>query len=141
MDSERRPSVIALDPADLDWETWPEEKGIDPQPVRWKLAFSSGRTNSRAMTLGVAEIAAGGILPRHRHMAPEFYYGLTGRGEVETEDGRHVLKAGIAVHLPSNVWHRTRNVGSDPLVFLFMFPVDDFHAIQYEFAEDECCGD
>lgn len=61
---------VLVDAATLDWENW---EGADPEgasSLHWKLLISADRTGSSSMSMGLAEIAAGEVLPLHRHDPP-----------------------------------------------------------------------
>ena len=123
-----------VDLADLDWEAMGEDPCRGPD-TRWKMIFSSDRTPTGAMSIGMAEIAPGGSLDRHHHAPPEIYHVLEGSGEVEIEGVRHRLTPGLSVFIPGNARHMTRDLGSVPLRFLFVFPTDAFGDVEYRFDE------
>jgi len=60
--------------------------------------------------------------------AAEFYFGLAGRGMMLLEDeatceSRMVpLEVNAAVYVPGHTAHRTVNIGSEPLVYLGVYP-------------------
>lgn len=119
----------------LPWESW---SGLDPSAssgVRWKLVFSAGHTPTATMSMGLAEIAPGGILPLHCHPPAEIYHVLAGEGRCEIEEIVHALRPGISLFVPAHARHRTTNSGKTPLRFLFTFPCDSFDLIDYSFLE------
>ena len=116
------------------------ESAEDPAPgggvdVRWKLLFSGHRTPTGLLSMGMAEIRPGGLLPLHRHAPAEIYHVLEGHGQVEIEGARHPLRPGGAVFIPPDAWHETLADSGAPLRFLFVFSADSFEEIQYEFAD------
>ena len=96
--------------------------------------ISADRTPSGRLTVGVAEIDPDQSekMQIHRHAQPEIYYILEGKGGV-TIDGRELaVRRGTAVFIPGGAAHGTRNTGTDPLRFLYVFPADSFEKINYE---------
>ncbi|WP_120007842.1 cupin domain-containing protein [Teichococcus vastitatis] len=58
------------------------------------------------MSIGLAEIAPGGILPLHHHEPAEIYHVVDGEGVVEVEGVAHHLHPGISMFIPADAWHR-----------------------------------
>ena len=98
-----------------------------------KLLVDGERGPSVGLVTGVAEIAPGGMLPRHHHEPEETYYVLSGRGEVEIEDVRTEIGPGTAVFIASGARHALHCNGVEPLVFLFTFARDRFEEVVYHF--------
>ena len=99
-------------------------------PGRKSLEIVSGEKGSQAVTLRLVEIpvAKPGEAPRGLHFHKGFeecIHVMSGEGYTETESGRHPLKAGDTILIPSGEKHATRNTGSAPLVLLCFFPVAD----------------
>jgi quercetin dioxygenase-like cupin family protein len=124
-----------VDLQDLDWESWEDPKLAAQSAVRWKMVFSGDRTPTGAMSIGMAEIAPGGVLPLHHHAPAEIYHVLEGHGEVVVGDARHELRPGRLVFIPADMQHRTSNTGPSPLRFLFVFAADSFQEVVYHFEE------
>jgi quercetin dioxygenase-like cupin family protein len=55
----------------------------------------------------------------------ECIYVMSGEGCTEADSGKHALKAGDTILIPSGEKHVTRNTGKEPLVLLCFFPVSD----------------
>jgi quercetin dioxygenase-like cupin family protein len=125
---------VAVD--DLPWETWDDPALAARSAVRWKLIFSGRRTPTGVMSMGLGEIAPGGVLLLHHHAPAEIYHGLEGLGAVEIEGVSHALRAGVSLFIPENARHRATCTGTTPLRFLFVFPTDSFEEITYHF--DDC---
>lgn len=51
------------------------------------------------------EIAAGTKADRHSHGHEQFVQVLSGRGTLETVDGRQPFRAGSLFHFPAETWH------------------------------------
>lgn len=102
--------------------------------VTWRTLLSGDRTPTAALTVGIAEIGADArdVQP-HRHAPPEVYHILAGEGVVRIDGIDHPVRAGATVFIPGNAWHGTRNSGAAPLRLLYVFAVDSFAAVAYEF--------
>ncbi|SFD73254.1 cupin domain-containing protein [Roseivivax sediminis] len=113
----------------------PLEGGEDPAfgTVRWRTLFSADRTDTAAMTLGVAEFGAEGTLRPHRHTPAEFYFGLAGSGVVTIDGVAHAIGSGVALFIPGDAEHDVV-AGPDGLRFLYGFPRDRFSDVEYRFT-------
>jgi quercetin dioxygenase-like cupin family protein len=107
--------------------------------VSWRTLLSADRTPSEAITLGTAEIAAGASVvgARHRHAPAEVYYVTAGEGMVHIDGKERPVTAGTAVFVPGGAWHFVRNTGSATLRLLYVFAVDSFTDVHYEYPADE----
>jgi quercetin dioxygenase-like cupin family protein len=105
--------LIALE--ELPWETWDDPGMADRSGVRGKLVFSGRRTPTGAMSVGLAEIGPGGVLPLHHHAPAEVYHVFEGQGRAEVEGEAHELRPGRLLFIPANAKHRTTNTGRAPL--------------------------
>ena len=107
--------------------------------VIWRTLLSGDRTPTAKLTVGIAEVGpdAHDFHP-HRHAPPEVYHILAGEGVVTVAGTDHPVRAGATVFIPANAWHGTRNTGREPLRLLYVFAVDSFADVVYEFpAEGE----
>ena len=117
---------------DCELDRWDDElRGI----VAWRTLFSGDKTPTSALTVGVAELPPGASGPGqpHRHPQPEVYYILSGQGVVWVGGKSGDVSAGSAVFIPGNAPHYARNTGADVLRLLYVFAVDSFDEVQYEF--------
>ncbi len=113
-------------------ESWDDPvRGV----VSWRTLFSGDRTATSEMTMGIAELPAGIAGPGspHRHAQPEVYYILSGRGGVWVGGETHEVSEGSAVYIPGNVPHYARNTGDGLMRLLYVFAVDSFEEVRYEF--------
>ena len=97
---------------------------------RKSLEIVSGEKGSHAVTLRLVEIPVPGpgeaLRGPHYHQGfEECIYVMSGEGCTEADSGKHPLRAGDAILIPSGEKHVTRNTGSEPLVLLCFFPVAD----------------
>ncbi len=113
----------------------PLEGGTDPAfgKVRWKTLFSSDVTQTSDMVLGIAQFDAGDTLEPHRHAPAEFYFGLTGSGEVTIDGVLHTISAGVALFIPANAEHGVV-AGPEGLSFAYGFPRASFSEVEYQFS-------
>jgi quercetin dioxygenase-like cupin family protein len=99
-------------------------------PGRKSLEIVSGEKGSQAVTLRLVEIPVtrpGEALrgPHYHQGFEECIYVMSGEGCTEADSGKHPLKSGDTILIPSGEKHVTRNTGQEPLVLLCFFPVAD----------------
>jgi quercetin dioxygenase-like cupin family protein len=99
-------------------------------PGRKSLEIVSGEKGSQAVTLRLVEIPVprpGEALrgPHYHKGFEECIYVMSGEGCTEADSGKHPLKPGDTILIPSGEKHVTRNTGREPLVLLCFFPVAD----------------
>jgi mannose-6-phosphate isomerase-like protein (cupin superfamily) len=128
-----RPAVVRE--ADCPWEGWTDPTLQAKSPVRWKLLVDGERTPSAALTVGTCEIPPGAALLLHHHVPGEVYYVVDGEGVAEIDDVTTAIGPGTALYVPPNARHRTRNTGTRPLRFVWIFPTDTFGEIVYRYDE------
>lgn len=118
--------------ADCPTESWKDDV---TGHVDWWTLFSSDRTATNALTVGIAEVPVGAPRPArgHTHEQAEVYFFLGGRGEVVVEGESTPVVAGDAVFIPGNVEHMSVNTGDEPLRLLYFFAADSFGDIVYKF--------
>ncbi len=115
---------------DCETESW-------PGAVDWWTLFSSDRTDTHGLTVGVAEIPVGVPEPErgHMHAQSEVYYFLSGTGHVVVNGSRRDVRTGDAVFIPGNSEHVAVNTGTEPLRLLYFFAADSFTDIKYIFPQ------
>jgi mannose-6-phosphate isomerase-like protein (cupin superfamily) len=117
----------------------PVEGWDDPVMGRviWRTLLSGDRTPTARLTVGIAEIGPDAREAHpHRHPPPEVYHILSGEGVVTIAGTDHPVRRGATVFIPGNAWHGTRTTGRDPLRLLYVFAVDSFADVAYEFAPE-----
>lgn len=129
------PEPIVVDSDDREWETWPADQVPERGDVEWKTLVSRGHTDSRRLTLGVARLASGGVLRRHRHDQDEVYLVIEGTGVVTVDGIRRPVRAGTAVFLPGARPHGIECTGDTELRFAFVFAADAFADVDYRFGD------
>ncbi len=127
-------SPIVVDERDVARDGWD-----DPRRGRlhWRTLFSQGATPTQGITCGVAELAPGDRLERHRHAPAEVYYVVAGEGIVFLEGEEVAVKPGAAVFIPGMAEHGVRQTGAATLRFFYAFAVDSFDAVAYLFSAPE----
>jgi mannose-6-phosphate isomerase-like protein (cupin superfamily) len=105
--------------------------------VIWRTLLSGDRTPTAGLTVGIAEIGPDAhAVHLHRHAPAEVYHVLSGEGVVTIAGEDHPLRPGATIFIPGNAWHGARSSGRDPLRLLYVFAVDAFADVVYEFAAD-----
>ncbi len=124
-------SPIVVDERDVAPDGWD-----DPTHgrLRWRTLFSQGPTPTEAITCGVADLAPGDRLERHRHAPPEVYYVVAGEGVVFLDGEEIAVKPGAAVFIPGMAEHGVRQTGAATLRFFYVFAVDSFDRVEYLFS-------
>jgi mannose-6-phosphate isomerase-like protein (cupin superfamily) len=107
--------------------------------VDWWTLFSSDRTNTHGLTVGIADIPVGAPRPArgHLHEQAEVYVVLSGRGEVVIEGASTKVAPGDSVFIHGNVEHMAVNTGNEVLRLLYFFATDSFEDVVYRFPEQE----
>ncbi len=113
-------------------------KDLNLGPIRFRTLISADQNPSGRLTVGVAEIDPDPSrgMEIHRHTQPEIYYILEGKGIITITEEEYPVRRGTAVFIPGAAAHGTRNTGTDPLRFLYIFPADSFEKINYESPVD-----
>lgn len=117
---------------DCETEAW---RDPDTGHVDWWTLFSSDRTATSGLTVGIAEIPVGAPEPPrgHQHSHAEVYYFTGGHGDVIVNGERRSVTVGDAVFIPGDAEHVTVNTGDEPLRLLYVFAADSFDEIIYKF--------
>lgn len=128
------PAAFAVDLSALPVERW---GAGGPGAVSWQTALGGALTPGRSLTAGVAEVEPGAPdrLFVHRHEPDELYFVLAGSGAVVVGDDEFPVAAGSSVFVPGGAWHSARNTGDEVLRILYVFPVDSFDDVEYEYRD------
>ena len=131
------PTVVHVD--DLAVEGW-DDPGRGS--ITWRTIFSSERTPTAGLTLGVAELAPDATVGNrpHRHAPAEVYYVIAGEGVVTIDGERTPVRAGSAVFIPGNAEHSLANTGTSTMRLLYTFAVDSFDDVEYAFSDASPSG-
>lgn len=122
--------------SDCETESWRDDV---TGHVDWWTLFSSDRTPTSDLTVGIADVPVGAPRPArgHTHAQSEVYVFLSGRGEVVVNGQSTEVRAGDAVFIPGNAEHMAVNTGDETLRLLYFFAADSFSDIKYEFPGRE----
>lgn len=74
--------------------------------------------NPQHFTFQLARIEPGGISKRHQHPWEQVNWVVSGRGQVETDEGVIPISAGDCVVIPGEVAHAFANPGDAPLLLV-----------------------
>lgn len=95
-------------------------KGVS---VRWLITKKMGAPN---FAMRLLEVDQNGSSPNHEHPWEHEVFILDGEGEVESSEGKHVIKSGDVILINSNERHQIINTGCKTLRFLCIIPhIDD----------------
>ena len=125
---------FAVNLSEVPVERW---TGSGPGAVSWQTVLGGAHTPGRSLTAGVAEVEPGAPdrMFVHRHDPDELYFVLSGTGTVLVDDRELPVAAGSTVFVPGGAWHSARNTGDDVLRILYVFPVDSFDDVVYEYRD------
>ncbi|MBM3213486.1 cupin domain-containing protein [Candidatus Poribacteria bacterium] len=99
--------------------------------LRWHC--HADNTPSRHLALGTATFPVGGGHGRHRHPnAEEIIYVVKGSARQGLGDDEFSMEPGDCIHIPQNVVHYTKNVGSGELVIMVGFSSSTPETIELE---------
>lgn len=73
---------------------------------------------SDQLGMGVVYMNPGDELPEHSHFNEEAYYIISGTGIARIDGEEIQLEKNMALYMPANAVHYTKNTGSEPLVFI-----------------------
>jgi mannose-6-phosphate isomerase-like protein (cupin superfamily) len=72
-------------------------------------------------------------LEAHRHLQPETYYVLSGKGKVTIEHVEYDVEADTMVYIPGDALHQINNYDDEPLRILYLFATPHFSDVIYKF--------
>jgi quercetin dioxygenase-like cupin family protein len=124
---------VVLREAELEWETWEEDDGVERDSVFWKTLLSDEATGTQELTVGVAKMPPGGTLREHRHRQAEVYLMLAGSGSVRVGGEPRSVEAGSAVFIPGDAVHSCENTGASELRVAYILAADSFDDVEYVF--------
>ena len=64
---------------------------------------------------------AGGLVPWHNHEQEEVYFIVLGSAEACVGTERSVVGTGQALYVPSRTYHQLTNIGTEPMVMLYVY--------------------
>ncbi len=103
--------------------------------LNWRTILDRALTPSSGMTAGVIEMLPGALGKLHWHAQSEIYFVLSGEGEVEIQNSKHLLKQETVVFIPGNSPHALTNTGTESLRIFYVFAADGMADITYVFSD------
>lgn len=122
------PPPVVIHPDQVPTEAWGDI-------VSWHTLLSGDRTPTTSLTVGLATLDEGAPIEGalHRHAPDEVYVILEGEGLVHIDGTPHPVRPGSTVWVPGGSWHHAENTGAGPLRLLYVFAVDSFADVVYEY--------
>ena len=119
-----------------DWQKHSDERlcdGANPN-LSWQFLIDASKQQSEGISMGCLRLPVDEILPLHNHKEQEIYYILQGKGEIliSSIETRPVVE-GDSVYIPKGFPHGVKNTGDIDLMFLWVFPKDSWHDIEYNY--------
>ena len=88
----------------------------------WRSYLGPQNTSTKNSSMGVSTFPAGSRPTGHVHAAEEeTVYCISGRGRLVSSEGNAELEPGVAVWIPTGLFHATESDGPDELVLLCAF--------------------
>ena len=116
-----------------DWSGWPDDQVAARGKVTWKALQGVNDDEDTDMVLGVARVLKGESLEAHRHLQPETYYVLSGKGKVTIEHVEYEVETDTMVYIPGDALHQINNYDDEPLRILYLFATPHFADVIYKF--------
>lgn len=116
-----------------EWAGWPEDQVAARGKVTWKALQGVNDGEETDMVLGVARVFKDESLEAHRHLQPETYYVLSGKGKVTIEHIEYDVEADTMVYIPGDALHQINNYDDEPLRILYLFATPHFSDVIYKF--------
>jgi mannose-6-phosphate isomerase-like protein (cupin superfamily) len=116
-----------------EWSGWPEDQVAARGAVTWKALQGVNDDENTDMVLGVARVLKNQSLEAHRHLQPETYYVLSGKGKVTIEHVEYDVETDTMVFIPGDALHQINNYNEEPLRILYLFATPHFSDVIYKF--------
>jgi len=98
-----------------------------PASSQFLLKVSPKNNGSQHLVAGTEVLAAGAMLPKHRHLVQdEILLIQGGTAHVWLGDEERDVHAGGLVFIPSNTWISGKNIGATPITLTFVFSAPGF---------------
>ena len=112
------------------WEFEYGEEGRE-DVIRWRTLISGEKTPSEKISMGTLELPPNTALLPHHHAPLEVYYLTEGEGVLRIGSEEQSVKAGDVVYIPGDLTHGIKNIGTQLLKLVWMFPTDSWSEIEY----------
>ena len=122
--------------ADVKWEKSNKARvasGANPK-TEWKHLLDNEICGSEGVSVGYGKIPVGEYLPLHTHEPQEIYFITRGTGLLTQDDSNlKEISEGDIVYIPCNKQHGLKNTGNIDLEYLFIFMIDNWNEVRYNF--------
>jgi len=86
------------------------------------LAGGASPIQAKSFCMGYVTLDPdGGQVPWHNHDNEEVYFIVSGKGEACLGEERAILTQGQAFYVPPTVFHQLTNIGSEPLIMVYVY--------------------
>ena len=124
--------------ADVKWEKSTKARiasGANPK-TEWKHLIDNEICGSEGVSVGYGKIPVGEYLPLHTHEPQEIYFITRGTGLLSQDDKNlKEISEGDIVYIPCNKQHGLKNTGGIDLEYLFIFMIDNWNEVRYNFIK------
>ena len=124
--------------ADVKWEKSTKARiasGANPK-TEWKHLLDNEICGSEGVSVGYGKIPVGEYLPLHTHEPQEIYFITRGTGLLTQDDNNlKKISEGDIVYIPCNKQHGLKNTGNIDLEYLFIFMIDNWNEVRYNFIK------
>ena len=121
---------------DVKWEKSTKARiasGANPK-TEWKHLIDNEICGSEGVSVGYGKIPVGEYLPLHTHEPQEIYFITRGTGLLTKDDTNlKEISEGDIVYIPCNKQHGLKNTGGIDLEYLFIFMIDNWNEVRYNF--------
>lgn len=125
-----KPLIIEKNEGELRVRRIPTDSNSVPMSMpssEFMLKVSPKNNGSQQLVLGTEEIAPGGRIRKHKHLAQdEILLIQTGTARVRVGNMEREVHAGGLVFLPRNMTIELENIGSEPIALVFIFSAPGF---------------
>src|SRR3954447_26031071 len=125
--------LAVVDQEAREWEAWPADQVAERGESEWRTLISAGLTPSEGLTMGIARLPQGGVLPTHRHEQHEAYLVLDGAAVVTVDGTARSVGRGFAVCIPGNALRSVEPTGDSELRLAYVLAADSFEDVEYTF--------
>ncbi len=97
-------------------------EGSKPAASEFFLKIDPRNGGSKHLVFGVEEMAAGGVIPMHKHLEQdEILYLENGRAHVTLGKREQDVSGGATIFIPQGMWISVKNIGTDSIRLIFVF--------------------
>ncbi len=108
--------MIIADLGTIEGRTYPARRRTQ------NLVGGASPIEAEAFSMGYVTLEPkGGQVPWHEQEQEEVYFVIHGEGEMCLGQERRTITGGQAVYIPPGVFHQLTNVGTGPLLFLYVY--------------------